>query len=101
MYDPEPVTVKAAEDTVPAVAGKVTPPVIVLVPAGAKTTVPAVPATAKLPKFISTVFEMLIGVTIVADAVAVAVACAKEEEVAPDNKANTIPAEVNKDFIYI
>jgi hypothetical protein len=43
------------------------------------TTVPPVPVcTATLPKFMSTVFVMLIGVTIVADAVAVAVACAKE-----------------------
>ena len=69
---------KEAAVTVPtAVEGRVTPPVGVRTPAGERTTVPAVPAeTATLPKFMSTVFEMLIGVTMVAVAVAVAVAWA-------------------------
>jgi hypothetical protein len=69
--------VKDAAVTVPVVVGSVTPPVLVRPPAGVSTTVPpVVDCTATLPKFISTVLEMLIGVTIVAVAVAVAVSCA-------------------------
>jgi hypothetical protein len=49
----------------------------VRVPAGVNTTVPAVELTATLPKFISTVLLMAIGVTMVADALAVAETCAK------------------------
>lgn len=56
--------------------GFVTPPVAVIVPAGANTAVPLEAVTAKLPKFMSAVFEMLMGVMIVAVAVAVAEACA-------------------------
>jgi hypothetical protein len=79
VYTPCPVTVKEAAVTVPAAAGSVTPPVTVRVPAGASITVPPVAVcTATLPKFMSTVFVMLIGVTIVAVDVADAVACAKE-----------------------
>ena len=73
---------KLAAETVPLVAGSVTPPAppVVRVPAGARMAVPAMVAeTATLPKFIFTVFTMEMGVTIVADAEAVAVACAKEE----------------------
>jgi hypothetical protein len=49
----------------------------VRVPPGVITTVPAVALTATFPKFISTVLLMAIGVTIVADALAVAETCAK------------------------
>ena len=67
------VTAKEAAVTVPAVAGSVTPPVDVRVPAGVRTTVPIAPFVATLPKFILTVLEMPIGVTIVAVVLAVAV----------------------------
>ena len=70
---PNPVTVNAAAATVPVTAGRVTPPVFVRVLAGARTTEPAmVGLTAMLPKFISIVFEIAIGVITVADVVAVA-----------------------------
>ena len=70
--------------TDPAVAGKVTPLVLVRVPAVANTTVPPDDAdTAIFPKLMSAFFEMLMGVTTVAVAVAVAVACAKEAELKP------------------
>jgi hypothetical protein len=73
--------VKSAPATVPVVEGSVTPPAppVVRVPAGTSTTVPASEAdTATLPKFISTFFTIVIGVMMVAEADAVAVACAKE-----------------------
>ena len=73
---------KLAAATVPVVAGSVTPPAppVVRVPAGARTAVPAVVAdTATLPKFISTVLVIVMGVMMFAEAEAVAVACAKEE----------------------
>ena len=77
VYAPYPFTVNAAAVTVPVVAGNVTPPVLVRAPAGVSVAVPAVLAcTATLPKFMSVVFVMLIGVTIVPVDVAVAVACA-------------------------
>lgn len=67
---------KLAAVTVPAVAGRVTPPVLVRVPADAeRTTVPPdVGDTAMLPKFMLVTSDMVIGVMIlpVADAVAVA-----------------------------
>ena len=44
VEDPEPVTVKEAAETVPVVEGSVTPLVLLLVPAGANTTVPPVAA---------------------------------------------------------
>jgi hypothetical protein len=70
--------VNEAAATVPLTAGKVTPPVFVLVPAGASTTVPAtVGLTAMLPKFISTVLEIAIGVITVAEVLAVADTWAK------------------------
>ena len=72
-----PVTAKAAAATVPVTVGRVTPPVSEREPAGVNTTVPAVALTATFPKFMSTVLLMAIGVTIVADAVAVADTCAK------------------------
>ena len=73
MEVPRPVTLNEAAVTVPVTAGRVTPPVFVRVPAGARTTVPAmVGLTAMLPKFISTVFVMAIGVITVAEVVAVA-----------------------------
>jgi len=75
---------------VPVVLGKVTPAVLVLVPAGAITTVPAVPACiATFPKFISIAFAIVIGAIIVAVAVAVAVACAKVLVVKTAIKRNT------------
>ena len=85
---------KLAADTVPIVAGRVTPPAppVVRVPAGARTVVPArVADTATLPKFMSTVFTIVIGVMIVAEADAVAVACAKDAVV----PAMTIAAVAN------
>ena len=72
---------KLAAATVPVVAGRVTPPAppVVRVPPGASTTVPAVVAdTATLPKFMSTVFTIVIGVMMFAEQDAVADACAKE-----------------------
>jgi hypothetical protein len=69
--------VKEAAETVPVVAGRVTPPEppVVRVPAGARTVVPeSVAETATLPKFISTVLTIVIGVMMFAEAEAVAVA---------------------------
>ena len=66
---------KLAAATVPVVAGSVTPPAppVVRVPAGASIAVPAVVAdTATLPKFMSTVFTIVIGVMMLAEAAAVA-----------------------------
>jgi hypothetical protein len=80
VYEPSPVTVKEAAEIVPATTGNVTPPVLVRTPAGVKITVPATALTATFPKFISTVFEMAIGVMIVAEAVAVADTCANVVE---------------------
>jgi hypothetical protein len=65
------------------VAGRVTPPVAERAPAGVITTVPGAALEATLPKFMSTVFEIAIGATIVADAVAVAVTCANEAALKP------------------
>ena len=77
--DPDPETVKSAAVTAPDVDGKVTPLVLLRVPAGANTTVPPVAdCTAILPKFKSAFFTILMGTIIVAVAVAVAVACEKE-----------------------
>ena len=74
---PSPVTLKEAPVTVPVTAGSVTPPVFVRVPSGVRTTVPGFTGlTAILPKFISTVLVMAIGVIIVADVPAVADTCA-------------------------
>ena len=73
---------KLAAETVPAVEGSVTPPAppVVRVPAGARTTVPEVAAeTATLPKFIPEVMLIEMGVMMVAEQEAVAVAWAKEE----------------------
>ena len=67
VYVGAPVTLKAAAVTVPVTAGSVTPPVRVLPPAGASITVPATALTATLPKFISTVFVILIGIIMVAE----------------------------------
>ena len=62
---------------VPVVVGSVVPPVVERLPAADKTTVPEVAdCTATLPKFISAVWAILIGVRMVALAVAVAVSCA-------------------------
>ena len=58
--------------------GKVTPPVGVLVPVTEIATLPGADETATLPKFRSTVFVIVIGVIIVADELAVAVACANK-----------------------
>jgi hypothetical protein len=79
------------------VAGSVTPPVEVLVPAGSSTTVPPDPAeTATLPKFISTVLLILMAVRILAVAVAVAVAWAD----AADDP-TIVPNKVNKAVLSI
>ena len=97
VYEPLPLTVKDAAVTVPVVAGKVTPLVLVRVPAGANTTVPPVAVcTAILPKLMSVFFEILIGVTTVAVAVAVAVACAFICEVKPARS-----KKVNKILFFI
>jgi hypothetical protein len=71
-----PVTLKVAAETAPVTAGRVTPPVLVLVPAGSNTTVPATPLTATLPKFILVAFAIAIGEIMFAAAVPVADACA-------------------------
>jgi hypothetical protein len=77
VYVAWPLTVKVAAVTVPAVVGSVTPPVAERTPPGVMTTVPPLAVwTATLPKFMSNVFEMLMGVTIVAEALAVADVCA-------------------------
>jgi hypothetical protein len=88
---PSPPMVNEAAVTVPVVLGKVTPAVLVLVPAGAITAVPAVSAcTAIFPKFISTSFVIVIGAIIVADAVAVAASWAKVLVVKTAIKRDTI-----------
>ena len=77
-----PDTVNDAAATVPVVDGRVTPPEppVVRVLLVDNTTVPLVDArTAMLPKFISVTLAMVIGVMIVADAVAVADTCAKDD----------------------
>jgi hypothetical protein len=70
-----PVTVKAAAVTVPVVAGRVTPPVVLRAFAGVRITVPSATLDATLPKFISVVFVIVIGETMVAVADAVADTC--------------------------
>ena len=75
-----PATVKEAAATVPVADDNVTPPEppVVRVPAAANTTVPLVDyRTAMLPKFMSVTLVIVIGVMIVADAVADT--CAKED----------------------
>ena len=84
---------KVAAATVPVVEGSVTPPAppVVRVPPGARIAVPAVEAeTATLPKFISTVLVILIGVMMVAEADAVAVAWANEPVDAQPNTTTAI-----------
>jgi hypothetical protein len=66
-----------AAETVPVVAGSVTPPVCVRELSVARTTVPAVDdCTATLPKLMSAVLIILMGVTMVAVALAETVTCA-------------------------
>jgi hypothetical protein len=85
-----PVTVKLAAVTVPTGVGREHPPVTERVPAGVIITVPAVAFTEMLPKFMSTVFAIAIGVIIVAVAEAVALTpCA----MAPVEKANITNAK--------
>ena len=67
---------KFAVETVPVVAGSVTPPEAALIPAFDNTTVPGVALTAMLPKFILPAVAIAIGVMIVAEPVAVPVTCA-------------------------
>ena len=75
-YAPSPVTTKVAAVTVPEVAGSETPPVAERMPAGVSITVPPVAVcTETFPKFISSVYEILIAVRILAVAVALAVDC--------------------------
>jgi hypothetical protein len=97
VYVPEPVTAKTAEATVPVVAGSVTPPVGVRTPAVSNTTVPPLAPTAIFPKLISVVLVIPIGVTIVADAVALAVDCACEMVVKP----TAAMAKTTSFFIWI
>ena len=92
---------KAAAATVPVVTGRVTPPAppVLREPAGVSTAVPAIEAdTATLPKLMSVVLEIEIGVTIVAEAEAVAVAWAKEA-VEPAIKIEAIASTLVKFFI--
>jgi hypothetical protein len=49
---------------VPDIAGKVTPPVVLLTPIGDSITVPPTPPTATLPKFISEFLTIAIGIII-------------------------------------
>ncbi len=94
---------KLAAATVPVVEGSVTPPAppVVRVPAGASIAVPALVAeTATLPKFMSTVLEIDIGVTIVADAEAVAEAWAKET-LEPAMMIEAIASTLVKFFILV
>jgi hypothetical protein len=65
VYKGTPVTINSAAETVPEVCGSVTPPVKVREPDGLKITVPEVVLMARFPKFISSIFDMSIGVTIV------------------------------------
>jgi hypothetical protein len=90
----------AAEIVPPSAAETVTPPVADLVPAGSNTTVPAVVFTATFPKSKSSVFEMVIGVTIVPEAVAVVFTpvCPKEVVLNPKS-AIVITSNVFKVFI--
>lgn len=73
--DPDkPVTVNLAAETVPAIAGRVTPPPAVRALAGDSKTVPEIVGlTATLPKLRSVILFIAIGVMIVADEEAVAV----------------------------
>jgi hypothetical protein len=82
---------KEAAETVPAVVGKVTPPVVERTPPGVITTVPAVPLVARLPKLRFEAFVIASGVTMVAAAVAVAdtEACPNEFAANPATTAKT------------
>jgi hypothetical protein len=93
--------VKVAAVTVPVLAGKVTPPAppVVRVPAGARMVVPATVAeTATLPKFISTVLTIVIGVMMLAVTEAVAEACANVLLAKP-NTAAVIASDFTMFFI--
>ena len=92
-----------AAATVPLVAGNVTPPAppVVRVPAGASTAVPAMVAeTATLPKFISTVLAIEIGMMMFAEADAVAVACAKEAVEQPNTATEAIASDLMMFFFF-
>jgi len=78
--------VNEAALTVPAVAGNVTPPVVVRVPAGAKTAVPRVDETATFPKLMSVAFTIEIGATTVAVVGAEAVTCAEAFDEKPTHR---------------
>jgi hypothetical protein len=81
----EPVTLKLAAVGVPP-AIIVTPPVTVRELSVARTQVPGVMLPASIPKSISTVFDIAIGVRMVAAAEAVADDCAKVPAVKASNK---------------
>jgi hypothetical protein len=87
---PSPVTVNLAAWTRPVTAGRVIPPVKVRVGVAeaGKVTVPpgAVGFTAILPKLISRFLAMLIGVMMVAEALAVAEICAKVVVINPEKR---------------
>ena len=100
-----PDTVNLALVTVPVTFGKVTPPAPPAVRVGAaeavNATVPPVAVcTAMFPKFISALLTILIGVTIVADAFAVAVACALAEDARP-TKAIAARRHLFEIFIFL
>ena len=70
----------------PAVAGNVTPPVANLVPDTDKATLPGELDTATFPKFKSTVFVIVMGITTLADTVADADACENAVELYSRNR---------------
>ena len=78
-----------AAATVPVTTGSVTPPVAERVLAGVRTTVPNEELTATFPKFMLPALTIVIGVTMVAVAVAVAETCANVPAVNPKNKINS------------
>jgi hypothetical protein len=78
------------------VAGSVTPGVTERVPAGVRTTVPAPALEATFPKFMSTVLEIAMGATIVAEASADSVTCANEAALKPKRM-----TEMQKIFVRV
>ena len=71
VADGEPETVKDALSTVPVKTGNVVPPTALLTPEGARITDPAVDPTEILPKFIFPALAIEIGITTIADPLAV------------------------------
>ena len=86
VADTEPETVKDALSTVPVKTGNVTPPTTLLTPNGSKITDPAVDPTEILPKFIFPALAIEIGITTIADPLAVRLVWALTLQVKPDIK---------------